>query len=147
MTVVFVEFIGCTSSGKTTLLSQLRTRPEWQQMNLVMVDDAFLGTYSPRIRHKKMRALIIDLLIVFRCAPLIFRRRKLICMAARQSWKRKDGVWRRLNYIRIFVKRLALFDYFSCREGQKKTSFLMRDRFRLFSIFLFTLSNFPILKN
>lgn len=113
---VIIEFIGCTSSGKTTLLSQLRAHHDWQEMKMVMVDEAFLGKLNDKIRHKKMRSLATDFFVVIRCWKLVLRRRSLIAVVSRQSWQRNDRIWVRINLVRNFIKKLALFDYLSSRE-------------------------------
>lgn len=112
----FVEFVGCTSSGKTTLLRNMRNGGAFSRMGLVMGDDVFLGKAFSKVKSRAIRSILIDGLLLIRCPAIIFRRRKLIRDMAVRSWRREDSLWMRINLVRNFVKRVALHDFFEIKR-------------------------------
>ncbi len=114
-----IEFIGPTSSGKSTYVRQLLRESGDLGIPVVLAEEYFLGRLGNVISAKIPRSLCVDFIVLTRLIGSVYRNRALISELLRVSIARNDSLLMRLNIARNAIKRLAMFDHLTIAVPEK----------------------------
>jgi hypothetical protein len=108
---MIIEFIGPTSSGKTTYVRSLLADSARVGIPAALADEIILGRVGRLVQSRKLRSLCVDLIVVTRLLPSVLRFRRQIGALAREALNRSDTLFMRLNLVRNAVKRIVLLHF------------------------------------
>ncbi len=106
-----IELTGCTSAGKTTLMSRICRASHEQSLDVVAGDEFILGLVRLNgIRSHIARTLIIDFIAGIACLATIARHWGFYRFSLRLIFRLRTGWFERLNLARNALKKIGVFE-------------------------------------
>ena len=110
-----VEFTGCTSGGKTTLIRSVVETCGLQGIAAIEAEEFVLGLARlNRVKAKTIRTLLIDLLTLS-AALVAWRKHRAFCTFSLRTVARlQTGGFERLNLARNVLKKIGTYELIRC---------------------------------